>query len=127
MNNVTPQRTYTPNWFGDAITAGLQRLVALRLPGTPSAEMIGATAKVWIAALVSRPIAWEEQRDLPRIQQAFLTLTATMDRWPSPSDFMAAFPRSEPLTVNRLPKPQSRSYPPGVREFLDKFLSKGRA
>lgn len=119
MSDLAPK--FTPNWFGDAVAAGLQRLVALRLPGTPAADMLQATAKVWIGALLSRPIDWQEARDLPRIRQAFLTLTATMDHWPSPSEFMAAFPRAEPLDVRRLSAPMNNRVPPKVREFLDQW------
>lgn len=116
-----------PDWLAKAVMAGLQRLLALRLRGSPATDMLAGTAKAWLAAIVSRPIAWDEQRDLPRIQRAFIDLSATVDQWPSPKQLMDAMPKSEPIDSRRLPPPRSSSMPPHVREWINNFVKAHRA
>ncbi len=111
-------------WFKDSIINGLQMLMALRLRNTPSAETMQAVAKVWIAALQSRPIAWDEGLDRERIKKAFMELAATSTHWPSPSEFLASMPpRKEPL---KLAAPVDRDMSPKTREMVTNLLNRMR-
>lgn len=84
------------NWLNDEIRKGLSKVLCLRLEGTPSADMIEGTAQAWLEALSYRR-AWDAERDIPRIREAFTTLMRTSRRWPSIPDFDAALPRIERL------------------------------
>ena len=75
-----PQRTLPKTVFNEVLN-GLLLLLALRLPGTPAAEAITATAAAWEIALTSGK-AWRGE-DAPRFQAAFATLAATADQPPS--------------------------------------------
>ncbi len=111
-------------WFKDSIINGLQMLMALRLRNTPSAETMQAVAKVWMAALSSRPIEWTEEHDAERIRKAFTELAATSTHWPSPSEFMAVMPpRKESL---KLPPPVVNHMSPQTREMVTSLLSRMR-
>jgi len=111
-------------WFKDSIISGLQMLMALRLRNTPSAETMQAVAKVWMAALSSRPINWSEEHDAERIRKAFTELAATSTHWPSPSEFMAVMPpRKETL---KLSPPVDREMSPKTREMVTNLLNRMR-
>lgn len=108
-----------------AIADGLSGMIVLRLRGSPAAEAVEPLAKVWIAAITSRPIAWDADLDLPRIRRAFVELAATMDRWPAPADFMAALPpRKSQLS---LASPTDRNMSPETRRLVDGLLARMRA
>jgi phosphomannomutase len=79
-------------WFKDAVISGLQMLMALRLRNSPSAETMQALTKVWLTALSTRPIEWDEKLDLPRLKKAFTELAARSTHWPAPADLIAAMP-----------------------------------
>lgn len=111
-------------WFKDSIINGLQMLMALRLRNTPSAETMQAVAKVWMAALSSRPIEWSEEHDAERIRKAFMELAATSTHWPSPSEFMAVMPPRKELP--RLMAPVDREMSPKTREMVTNLLNRMR-
>lgn len=81
------------SWLKDEIVSGLQKLYALRLPGTPPADAIKGTGIVWLDAISSMPAAWDADQDIPRIRHAFSTLLRTADNWPSPRRFIDAMPQ----------------------------------
>ncbi|MGB1762985.1 hypothetical protein [Alloalcanivorax xenomutans] len=77
------QSSSPPEWFDQAIANGLQRLYALSLPRTPSADLLFGTASAWVDALWSTR-AWEQARDVPRLNAAFLRLSGVAEQWPAP-------------------------------------------
>lgn len=80
-----------PAWFRTAISQGLVRLVALALPGTPPADTIELTREAWIEALWPE-IGWAEHLDRERIERGFLSLAASVERWPAPAQLLRAMP-----------------------------------
>lgn len=58
--------------------------------------MIEGTALAWLDALTFNRV-WDEQRDAPRIRQAFRALGATCREWPSPVDLVTHLPKVEEL------------------------------
>lgn len=113
-----------PEWLKQSIIEGLQGLMILRLRGTPAAETVTALANVWIAAITSRPILWDEQQDRPRIRAAFVELAATIDRWPAPAEFLAVLPQRRPQ--NALPPPVDREMSPKTRKMVTDLLNRMR-
>lgn len=77
-----------PDWFRFVIVTGLQKLLALRLTGTPPEDAIVGTAEVWLEAIWDRGCRWEEHLDRERMERAFLVLFRTCDRWPAPKLFL---------------------------------------
>ncbi len=75
---------------------GLQKLVMLRLQGAPPEEGIELVAAVWLEALASLKIGWEEQHDQGRIQAAFSRLIADAERWPPPKMLIERIPPRPP-------------------------------
>lgn len=113
------------NWLAKAVTEGIQGLLALRLQGAPADDTVTATAKVWIIAIETWPIAWDEQLDRPRIKTAFRTLAANCDRWPAPKNLRDALPpRPEQKKLNA---PTSTKMPLEICEKLNAFLAKSKA
>ena len=80
------------DWMTKEILTGLQKLLCLSLDRTPALDSIEGTLAAWMEALTFGR-AWDEQRDTPRIRQAFSTLMQNSDRWPSPSQFNDCLPR----------------------------------
>lgn len=85
-----------PDWLIDAIITGLKMLVALSsLERAPASDMIKHTALVWAKALhQGRQLV--EERDAPRIDEAFTVIAATYRTWPLPIDLVQALPPIEP-------------------------------
>lgn len=111
-------------WFKDSIINGLQTLVALRLRNTPGSETLPAVAKVWLAALSTRSIDWDEGLDKDRIRKAFIEIAATATHWPSPSEFLALLPpRKKQAALNA---PVDTSMSPKTRQMLDDLLTRMR-
>ena len=46
------------------------------------------TLDVWLAAIESLPVNWNEQLDAERVRRAFRTLYRICDRWPPPKVFL---------------------------------------
>lgn len=82
----------TPAWLRAEVASGLQRLVALGLPGQPPAETITLTAAAWCEALASTPIAWDAQLDATRVRAAFAALLPQVERWPAPAHLLRHLP-----------------------------------
>ena len=100
------------DWFSVEIGRGLQRLMALALPGRPQAEVIRGTATAWRDALsVGR--SWDEHRDAPRIREGFVRLSSTATQWPTPRDLLGALPPAPPQ--KRLPPPTTIPATPAAR------------
>lgn len=92
-----PNRILPKTVFNEVLN-GLLMLLALRLPGTPAADAIAATAAAWEIALTSGK-AWRDE-DAPRFQTAFATLAATAEAWPAPAALLKAMPPPpEPLMI----------------------------
>lgn len=87
----TPPTTTRQDWLLAELRVGLQKLLCLRLEGTPSADMIRGTLAAWYDAITRRK-AYEQDRDAPRIRDAFVTLAATRRRWPAPVDLLESMP-----------------------------------
>jgi len=87
-----------PDWFREVIGTGLQKLVLIRLAGTPPADLLTSTAGAWTEALWTRG-QWDESADRPRMERAFSALLRTCDRWPTPKAYLDHL-------GNRPPQPQ---------------------
>lgn len=116
----------SPAWLCRLILEGVQRMLGLRLPGSPAADMVQTTANLWIEAITNLNRVWIEERDTDRIRKAFRTLAATMDRWPAPKHFLEALPPTNENPTLALPQPHSRSVPPDIRKWLNDFSSRGK-
>ena len=88
----------------NALVSGIQHMFAMRLPGHPPLDAADGTYQAWIAAFDSLPIAWDDERDVPRIRQAFGALWATVDRWPTPKMLIACIPPVPPPPQLEAPK-----------------------
>lgn len=88
-----------PTQLHNAMIDGLTMLLTLRLSGSPAADTVAATAQTW-SCVLAHGRAWDEARDVPRFQTAFMVLANEMSRWPSPKDFLDKIPPlPEPLKL----------------------------
>jgi hypothetical protein len=94
----------TPAWLRSEVASGLQRLVALGLPGQPPAETIALTAATWCEALAGTPISWDAEQDAPRLRAAFAALLPQVERWPAPVALLRNLPPRVPAPT--LPPPR---------------------
>lgn len=94
-----------PEWFRQAITEGIQALVALSLPNQPMPDAIGYTLDVWVRALWGAKQNWTEAQDRERIAAAFAALTRSVDRWPAPKHLLMALPPRPRLKELPAPTP----------------------
>jgi len=76
--------------FEIAIMAGFERIYALSLPGSPDPDALELVISTWTDTLWSTA-AWEDL-DQARIDSAFRSLARHCERWPAPSQFIAALP-----------------------------------
>ena len=86
-----------PKFVSDELLTGLQKLMMLRLEGAPPADGIKLTASVWMEAIASLPIQWDEQQDAGRITRAFACLLAEIERWPAPKILIKHLPPRKEL------------------------------
>jgi hypothetical protein len=91
-------------WLEREVARGLQGLLALRLVGSPPEDSIELTLDVWLAAIESMSVNWNEQLDAERVRRAFRTLYRTCDRWPPPKLFLDNLGNRDPPKA--LPPPQ---------------------
>jgi len=77
-----------PDWFRNVIATGLQKLLTLRLAGTPPEDAIVGTAAAWLEALWATGCVWDEALDRRRMERAFTALLRTCERWPSPKTYL---------------------------------------
>ena len=89
-------------WFSAVIAAGLQRLAAMHLVGTPTDAGLDLACAVWIDTLWYRR-AWHQDPDAARISRAFADLAASARRWPGPVDLIDHLPAK--LQPRALPAP----------------------
>lgn len=105
------------DWLSQAVAVGLAKLAALQLPGTPiDAPSAAACRAVWVEA-IDDGRAWVRERDVPRIEAAFLTLAKTAERWPAPAQFLRALP-NPPQPAALPPPPMDEAQRARVRELL---------
>lgn len=75
------------------VATGLQALYSLGLEGSPGADVIPATIRVWAFDLwQSRKRYWVEDGDVTCIRQAFSNLRSSCNRWPTQPKFWEALP-----------------------------------
>lgn len=104
-------------WLEQAVAVGLAKLAALQLPGTPiDAPSAAACRAVWVEAITDGR-RWVRERDVPRIEAAFLTLAKTAERWPAPAQFLRALPDA-PKPVALPPPPMDEAQRARVREMI---------
>lgn len=75
---------------------GLQRTLAMRLPGHPPADAADGMFQAWIAAFNALPVAWDDERDVARLEQAFALFWGQADRWPTPKMVIDCLPPLPP-------------------------------
>jgi len=81
-------------WLREAISAGLQALVALSLENTPAADTICRTADIWYHVLTKHNPLDIEEIDSPRVAAAFSALLSkTGGRWPEPKTLKDLLPK----------------------------------
>jgi len=76
-----------PDWFHNLMITGLQKLVLLRLAGTPPVDVFDLTVAAWSEALWTGG-QWDEALDRQRMERAFTALLRTCERWPSPKTYL---------------------------------------
>ncbi|MFZ5653190.1 MAG: hypothetical protein ACOY42_02135 [Pseudomonadota bacterium] len=103
MTHPRRQSSEPEQWFRRAITDGMKGLAALRLDGTPAADLIGDTRDVWAAVLWPRK-HWVEHLDTERLHKGFRSLCGNATRWPAPADLLANLPSRAPQEA--LPAPE---------------------
>lgn len=91
------------DWLRFEIASGLQKLLALRLIGTPPEDSIVGTAEVWLEAIGNGGVQWVEHLDRERVRRAFQTLFRICDRWPAPKLFLDNLGNRDPPKA--LPEP----------------------
>lgn len=91
-------------WLEREIARGLQGLIALRLSGAPADDSVTLTLDVWLVAMESLSVHWNEQLDAERVRRAFRTLYRICDRWPPPKLFLDNLGNRDPPPA--LPPPQ---------------------
>lgn len=104
-------------WFLNEILTGLQKLYTLSLDRTPAADVLPGTASTWVEALTMGR-NWDQQRDTPRIREAFARMKLDAQRWPSPRDFLDALP-----TASTQPQLTHDRDIPASREMRTRRLS----
>lgn len=95
-----------PAWLREAVMEGMQRLVALHLPGQPPAETVVLTAEAWVEALWAHGPGWCEA-DAQRLRAAFVALLAQVERWPAPRHLIAAMPARAHVVTLAPPTPSA--------------------
>ena len=91
------------DWLRFEIASGLQKLLALRLMGTPPEDAIVGTAEVWLEAMEHCGVQWVEHLDLERVRRTFQMLFRICDRWPAPKLFLDNLGNRDPPKA--LPEP----------------------
>jgi hypothetical protein len=108
-------------WLEREIARGLQGLIALRLVGSPAEDSIELTLDVWLVAIESMSVNWNEQLDAERVRRGFRTLYRICDRWPPPRMFLESLgPREPPppLPSPRITEAQRKKNVALLREMM---------
>jgi len=114
-----------PGWLVAEVAEGLQRLLVLRLEGTPPADAIDGVVLAWCDALLVRGGLWDEAQDAPRIRQAYRSLAAHATRWPAPAhlwEHLPSRPQPQPLP----PPPMDESKRAEIKAMLAELAAKMR-
>lgn len=95
-----------PDWAYNQMIEGLQKLLVLRLQGSPPADTISALAAVWEEALTPITWAWQPETDGERLPTAFRQLIRQAEKWAQPAQLIKQIlPRNTP-TAALLPNKQ---------------------
>lgn len=114
-----------PGWLVAEVAEGLQRLLVLRLEGTPPADAIDGVVLAWCDALLVRGGHWDEAHDAPRIRQAYRSLAAHATRWPAPANLWEHLP-SRPQPKPLPPPEMDESKRAEVKVMLAELAAKMR-
>ena len=77
-----------PDWAYNQMIEGLQKLLVLRLQGSPPADTISALAAVWEEALTPITWAWQPETDGARLPAAFRRLISQAEKWAQPAQLI---------------------------------------
>jgi hypothetical protein len=115
-------------WLRAEIGTGLQKLLVLRLIGTPPEDAIVGTATVWLEAVEATTTRWNEQLDQARVQRAFKTLLRICDHWPAPKLFLDNLGnRDPPLALpNHITAAQQQENRARIRAIVKTFTQGAR-
>ncbi len=111
-------------WLEREIARGLQGLIALRLSGAPADDSVTLTLDVWLAAIESLSVNWNEHLDAERVRRAFRTLYRICDRWPPPKVFLDNLGNRDPppaLPPPRITEEQRKKNVALLRELMKKL------
>lgn len=113
------------DWLTTELLTGFQKLLCLGLDRTPASDLLQGTVLAWREAITAGR-DWDEQRDAPRIRQAFVTLATARETWPAPRHFLDALPRIEQRALGYEVKPaspeQAQARLAEIRRVLDEPL-----
>lgn len=88
-----------PDWAYNQMIEGLQKLLVLRLQGSPPADAISGVAAVWEEALTPTTWAWQPETDGERLPQAFRLLIRQADKWAQPAQLIKQIPPRREMPV----------------------------
>jgi hypothetical protein len=115
--------TGAPGWLVAEVAEGLQRLLVLRLEGTPPADAIDGVVLAWCDALLVSGVNWDDALDAPRIRQAFRLLAAHATRWPAPVQLRDHLP-ARPERMKLPPPPMTAEQKQRARAMLADIVRK---
>ena len=95
-----------PDWAYNQMIEGLQKLLVLRLQGSPPADTISALAAVWEEALTPITWAWQPETDGERLPTAFRQLIRQAEKWAQPAQLIKQIPSRNTPTAALLPNKQ---------------------
>lgn len=95
-----------PDWAYNQMIEGLQKLLVLRLQGSPPADTISALAAVWEEALTPITWAWQPETDGERLPIAFRQLIRQAEKWAQPAQLIKQIPPRTTPTAALLPNKQ---------------------
>lgn len=124
-----------PDWVFNQLIDGLQKLLVLRLSGSPPADAVEALAIVWEEALTPYVHSFTQEHDEQRLPTAFKRLIRKAERWVQPAQLIAEIP-PRPATAVALiehqhapPTPEQRAiaerHIAAINQHLAKVLDKG--
>lgn len=88
------------------VLEGLQRLLTLRLPGSPSQDTIILTSDTWANAIYAKCGNWQDKLDKGRINFAFSKLFASVEVWPTPKQLIELMPPRKRPEIKVLNEPE---------------------
>lgn len=103
-----------PDWAYNQMIEGLQKLLVLRLQGSPPADTIGALAMVWEEALTPITWAWQPETDGARLPAAFRRLISQAEKWAQPAQLIKQIPPRQMPPVSALL--ENKRTPPSAAE-----------